>query len=93
MCGRVTQRSGESAERGRVAIDWKIDHATENAQLRFSWLERGGPPAAPPDNHGLGTQLISFIGESHVAFKEEGFEYVLAVPLEEVVRGSELPAY
>lgn len=82
-----------SAERGRVAIDWKIDHATENAQLKFFWLERGGPPAAPPDNHGFGTQLISLIGESHVEFKEEGFEYVLTVPLEEVVRGRELPAY
>jgi PAS domain S-box-containing protein len=78
-----------SAERGRVVLDWKIDRSSDDPQLNFSWMERGGPPATPPGNSGLGTQLISLIGESQVVFKEEGFEYVLTVPLEEVVRGRE----
>jgi PAS domain S-box-containing protein len=78
-----------SAERGRVVLDWKIDRSSQPPQLNFSWMERGGPPAAPPKNSGLGTELISLVGESQVAFKEEGFEYVLTVPLEEVVRGVE----
>jgi PAS domain S-box-containing protein len=76
-----------SAERGRVVLDWRIDQSSERPQLNFSWKERGGPPATSPDITGLGTQLISMLGETEIAFKDEGFEYWLAVPLEEVVRG------
>jgi hypothetical protein len=32
---------------------------------------------------------MSAIGESQAAFNEEGFEYVLNVPLAEAVRGSD----
>jgi PAS domain S-box-containing protein len=78
-----------SAERGHVVLAWKIDRSSERPQLTFSWKERGGPPATSPDVTGLGTQLISMVGETEIAFKDEGFEYWLAVSLEEVVRGIE----
>jgi two-component sensor histidine kinase len=78
-----------AAEGGRVALDWRIDRSSGPAVLKFTWTERGGPPAKAPEKHGLGTQLMSLVGESTVAFLEEGIEYSLRVPLEEAVRGSE----
>jgi PAS domain S-box-containing protein len=78
-----------SAQRGRVAIHWKIDGSGGEPHLHFSWMERGGPPAQPPKDSGLGTQLLSSLGKPQIAFKEEGFEYVLAVPLAEATRGTE----
>ena len=78
-----------SSERGRVVLDWKIDRSTAAEQLRFSWMERGGPPASPPEYIGLGTRLMSLVGKSQAAFKEEGFEFFLTVPVDEAVRGRE----
>jgi hypothetical protein len=40
---------------------------------------------------GLGSQLISLLGTSQVAYKEDSFEYALQVPLAEAVRGTEDP--
>jgi PAS domain S-box-containing protein len=78
-----------STARGRVVIAWKVDRTQPEALLRFSWTERGGPPASKPKTEGLGTQLISMLGASQVAFREAGFEYALQVPLAEAVRGTE----
>jgi PAS domain S-box-containing protein len=78
-----------SSPRGRVVINWKIEAGTDGPQLRFAWVERGGPPASPPDETGLGTILMSAVGQSQAAFNEEGFEYVLNVSLAEAIRGRE----
>ena len=78
-----------SSPRGHVVIGWKIDRAEPEALLRFSWTERGGPPAALPKSEGLGTQLISMLGKSQATFDEAGFAYALQVPLAEAVRGTD----
>jgi PAS domain S-box-containing protein len=78
-----------STPRGHVAIAWKVDRSGPEPVLRFSWTERGGPPAAQPKTEGLGSQLISLLGKSQIAFKETGFEYALEVPLAEALRGTE----
>jgi two-component sensor histidine kinase len=78
-----------SLERGRVVLDWKIDRSSERAQLQFSWVERGGPVARQPEHSGLGTRLLSSIGKTAIAFKDEGFEYFLTMPLSEVLGGSQ----
>ena len=70
-----------STPRGHVVIGWKIDRSGPEALLRFSWTERGGPPATQPKAEGLGTQLMSLLGTSQVDFRETGFEYALQVPL------------
>ena len=61
-----------STPRGHVAVDWKVDRSAPEALLRFSWTERGGPPATPPKAAGLGTQLISLLGTSQAAFSDAG---------------------
>jgi two-component system, chemotaxis family, CheB/CheR fusion protein len=76
-----------AVEAGRVEMHWRVDRSCEPAVLRFSWTERGGPPAKAPEKHGLGTQLMSLVGESTIVFKEDGIEYHLMVPLEEAVSG------
>lgn len=76
-----------SSPRGRVVINWKVEDGEDGPALRFAWVERGGPPASPPKETGLGTILMSAIGQSQAAFNEEGFEYVVTVPLAEAVRG------
>lgn len=73
---------------GTVAIEWKIANADKGPQLRFSWVERGGPPAERPTHTGLGTRLISLLGDSRLMFEREGFRYTLAVPLQEAVGGT-----
>ena len=78
-----------STPRGHVVVAWKVDRPAPEALLRFSWTERGGPPATPPKAAGLGTQLISLLGTSQAAFSDAGFEYALQVPLAEAVRGTE----
>ena len=78
-----------SSPRGRVVINWKVEAGVDGPELRFAWVERGGPPTSPPKETGLGTILMSAIGESQAAFNEEGFEYVLNIPLAEAVRGSD----
>jgi PAS domain S-box-containing protein len=78
-----------STPRGGVRIAWNVDRSGPEPQLQFSWVERGGPPASPPKESGLGTRLISMVGISRMAFTNEGFEYGLTVPLAEAIRGSE----
>ena len=41
---------------GRVDVYWSLD--TDNARLRLSWVESGGPPVAPPTRKGFGSRLI-----------------------------------
>jgi PAS domain S-box-containing protein len=74
---------------GSVVIDWMVDRSGEEPHLRFSWVERGGPLASPPKESGLGTRLISMIGETQASFAEAGFDYVLVVPLREAIRDRE----
>lgn len=75
-----------SAATGTVTIDWKVIDAERAPQLQFSWIERGGPPVTPPSRSGLGTDLISGLGNAKVAFDARGFEYVLELPLSEVTK-------
>jgi two-component sensor histidine kinase len=76
-----------STPRGRVQIGWKVGQS-DPRQLHFSWVERNGPPAIQPESRGLGTLLMSSIGDAQISYKDEGFEYAVAVPLDEAVRGS-----
>jgi PAS domain S-box-containing protein len=79
-----------AAPNGRVVIGWRVEGSDPGPRLHFSWQERGGPPARAPTESGLGTVLMASLGESLAEFKDEGFEYAVAVPLAEAVRGSDV---
>ena len=43
-----------STEDGRIEITWSVDQA----QLRWTWREQGGPVVAIPQRTGFGTRMI-----------------------------------
>lgn len=57
-----------SRSEGRIDATWHIDDADNPPQLVFEWLERGGPPVAPPQRKGFGTELL----ERTIAFELKG---------------------
>jgi two-component sensor histidine kinase len=75
-----------STPAGSVAIAWNVDQSEAEHRLSFSWVERGGPPAEPPDHKGLGTDLLAAVGRPKTLFAKQGFEYHLEMPLQEIVR-------
>jgi two-component sensor histidine kinase len=44
-----------SSTAGSLSISWMVKDKT----LRLAWRESGGPPIAPPADHGFGLQLLS----------------------------------
>jgi PAS domain S-box-containing protein len=76
-----------SLPEGRVAIRWNTAQSND-PELHFSWVERGGPPVQAPRSSSFGTLLMSSLGQSRTVFAQHGFEYHFVVPLAEVVRGS-----
>ena len=81
-----------SQETGALTIAWTIEQAEAEDRLpgsgtvRLSWVERGGPAVAEPDNKGFGSQLLQQIlarqlkGEVRMNFQPEGLEVHINVP-------------
>jgi two-component sensor histidine kinase len=70
---------------GRIDISWSAD----DAALTINWVERGGPPAAPPEQRGFGTRLVvgcmkSLGGRVDADFPPEGLECRLTIPHDKV---------
>jgi two-component system CheB/CheR fusion protein len=67
-------------EGGRVSIAWSL----ENAGLRLTWTERGGPTVEAPENEGFGSLLIRQLagydlgGEASFSYDPEGLTCTIA---------------
>lgn len=76
-----------STEGGRVMISWRLAAGAGSRCLELEWVERGGPPAAPPERRGFGCTLLqTTLAESKppvLSFDQEGFTYRTALPLDE----------
>ncbi len=73
---------------GQVFVAWQREPgADDNAQLRLTWRETGGPHVSPPTNRGRGTSLIERMvghqlkGEARLDFEPAGVTCELRVPL------------
>jgi PAS domain S-box-containing protein len=76
---------------GKLAVTWTLEPATDSASessvLRLSWVERGGPPAAPPQKLGFGSRLLNRVltaqlqAQVEMRFPPEGFELSLSAPI------------
>jgi PAS domain S-box-containing protein len=51
-----------SGERGRVAIDWRLD----GNEFTIGWAERDGPHVEAPKRHGFGSAVISTVAKASV---------------------------
>jgi PAS domain S-box-containing protein len=85
-----------SNQKGRVAIDWKIDG--ENGQdpmFQLRWAERGGPPVIAPLHKGFGTTIIqrvaaqSLNGRATLDYLPDGVVWVLYAPRSAVADSAE----
>jgi two-component sensor histidine kinase len=70
-----------SRPEGRIEISWK----TDETGLTIDWVERGGPPASPPEQRGFGTRLVvgcvkSLGGRVDAEFPSDGLECRIRVP-------------
>lgn len=69
-----------SSGQGRVRVSWE----TDEAGLRLSWRESGGPPVAPPTRRGFGTRLLEdnlfreLNGQTRLEYRPEGVRYEIA---------------
>lgn len=78
-----------SAPQGSVTVDWSIEQCSRGRGriLEIVWMERGGPPVAPPSTTGFGTLLIerslqqSQGASSRISFDPEGVTCTISLPL------------
>jgi len=67
-----------SASTGTVELNWIVDESGEQEVFVFSWVERGGPRVAPPNQMGFGSRLIKTtlgaLGQVEISYLEEGVE-------------------
>lgn len=76
---------------GRVEIAWRIDEADTGENFTISWIEKGGPPVAPPTHRGFGTTVITRMTEMSLGGKVElshastGLVWRLSCPAEGVL--------
>jgi two-component sensor histidine kinase len=68
---------------GHVAVRWQHVDAGDPHRIRFSWVESGGPPVAPPTRTGFGTRMISRVlaqhvrGQASIDYPPEGVRFVI----------------
>jgi PAS domain S-box-containing protein len=56
-----------SASAGEVAIEWRLGwNAAGQPDFELSWIESGGPPAAPPARKGFGTVVMTRLVRSNL---------------------------
>lgn len=60
-----------SVENGRVKISWRLDEDDGSENFTMSWIEKGGPPVAPPIHRGFGTTVITKMTEMSLGGKVE----------------------
>jgi PAS domain S-box-containing protein len=74
-----------SNDQGRVAIDWSIEGKGSDRMLRLSWVERDGPPVAPPERKGFGSKLLRMglggAGGVDVSYAVTGLTVKMQAPL------------
>jgi two-component sensor histidine kinase len=79
----TTKFGALSVPAGRIEIAWTIEN---NARLRLTWSEKGGPAVHAPTRQSFGTRLIETLGRQlsgkvELIYDPGGFVFVLDVPL------------
>jgi two-component sensor histidine kinase len=82
LCTNATKYGALSNAAGKIEIASTADQAT----LKLTWTERGGPLVQEPQRRGFGTRLIRRLaeqlhGEVRLNYHPAGFVYELDVPL------------
>jgi PAS domain S-box-containing protein len=81
-----------SGPEGRVTVAWQVLGASNKRQLRMTWIERGGPPAAPPKHKGFGHLVIERMvaealqGKVELEFAATGLSWRLDADVSSMLR-------
>ena len=76
-----------SAAGGTVMIRWNLTGHDETRRFNFSWVERGGPPVAPPTRSGFGSRMIERVmaqhmrGTAKIDYRLEGVMFTIDAPM------------
>jgi two-component sensor histidine kinase len=76
-----------STQQGTVSLAWSVVVTSNCRHVKFSWIERGGPPPPTKVIQGFGSTLLSTFGDAVTDLTERGLEYALTVPWSEIVKG------
>ncbi len=90
LATNASKHGALSAPNGQVNIVWQIEGDGAEARLRFDWIERGGPPAQPPQRRGFGYTLLETVlsdlnRKPEMRFDPEGLSYSTTIRLNSVV--------
>ncbi len=72
---------------GRLDVKWHREGAGAVGVLTLDWVERGGPPALPPERKGFGSRMIDRVvtgelgGTFDARYGPDGFACRIAIPL------------
>jgi PAS domain S-box-containing protein len=80
LATNATKYGSLSVPDGHVDVGWML---ADEANLLFSWKERGGPPVRPPATRGFGSEVmrVALIENPRISYQGSGFEYEIKVPL------------
>jgi PAS domain S-box-containing protein len=76
-----------SGESGKVEIAWRVAGEPGQPRMHLRWVERDGPPVAPPQRRGFGSRLIErslaqdLDGEVTLSFEPGGVVCTLNAPI------------
>jgi two-component system CheB/CheR fusion protein len=75
-----------SQPQGRLRVTWQIASQNGKQHLDLDWIERGGPPVAPPEKTGFGRTLIEQAlkgigGETALQFEPGGITCRILLPV------------
>ncbi len=90
LATNASKHGALSAPTGQVDISWNIEGDGPDARLRFDWVERGGPPAQPPQRRGFGYTLLETVltdlnRKPEMRFEPGGLFYSTSIKLNSVV--------
>jgi two-component sensor histidine kinase len=76
-----------SGEKGRLHFSWSLEPEAVGRRLVLNWREEGGPPVAPPQRKGLGTEMIEFsaismMGAADLQYHPSGLHARVVLPID-----------
>lgn len=81
----ATKYGALSADRGKVEVAWGVDADA----FWLTWIERGGPPASPPQSRGFGARLLAMgvcgSRQAELRYAPTGLDARFSAPLSRVV--------
>ena len=77
-----------SVPAGTVEVIWSVQIEAGGNTLVIQWIERDGPPVAPPARRGFGSKLLEHLltsqvgGQTTLEYKPEGLYARIVIPLQ-----------